>query len=62
MSQRHKDYYGFVKTGCEKRPQTGASATMFFQHFGAKWSILVPFRIPSDFEGGLNIDHFGKNI
>jgi hypothetical protein len=35
-----------------------ASAIRFVQHFGATWSILVPFVTPSDFEGGPQIDHF----
>jgi hypothetical protein len=61
MSQRHKDYYGFVKAGFETRRPKGASGIIFFQHFGATWSILVPFLTPSDFEGGPKIDHFWKN-
>ena len=35
MFQRHKDYYGFVKTGFEKRAIKGASAMHIF-------SILAP--------------------
>ena len=60
MSQRHKDYYGFVKTGFETRRPKGASAIILFQHFGATWSILVPCLTPSDFEAGLQIDYFWK--
>ena len=38
----------------------GASAIIFFQHFGATWSILVPFLILSDLEGGSKIVYFWK--
>ena len=40
MSQRHEDYYGFVKIGFEKQKKRGASAIRFVQHFGATWSIF----------------------
>ena len=39
----------------------GASGIVFFQHFGATWSILVPFLTPSDFEGGPNRPFLKKN-
>ena len=42
------------------RNKNKTSAIMFFQHFGATWSIGVPFLIPSDFEVGPKIDHFLK--
>jgi hypothetical protein len=58
MSQRHSNYFGFVKTGFETSRPKGASAIRLFQMFGAFWSILVPFLTPSDFEGGPQIDRF----
>ena len=51
MFQRHEDYHGFVKTGFENKLQSRHTHTQNFEHFGATWSILVPFWIPSDFEG-----------
>ena len=57
MSQRHEDYYGFVKTGFKKVKKEQEISE---HHFGATWSILVPFLTPSDFEGGSKINYFWK--
>ena len=43
MSQRHRDYYGFVKTGFETRPQKGTPGKLFGGHFGDTWSIWCHF-------------------
>ena len=50
MSQRHSNYYGFVKTG----------SAFFFALFGAHGLFFVSFWSPLDFEGGSQIYHFLK--
>ena len=58
----HKSTKNRLKMDPEVEPEFGNEKMGFpsicFQHFGATWSILVPFWRPSDFEGSRQIDHF----
>ena len=54
MSQRHNDYYGFVKTGFENGGCVRYQFSAFWRHLVDVGAIFDP----SDFEGGPKIDSF----
>ena len=54
----HTDYYVFVKTGFETREHP---AYYFFSILAPLGRFLIPFWIPSDFEGIPQIDHSLQN-
>ena len=62
MSQLHEDYYGFAKTGFEKRPQQIHTNTWHFRPFGATWSIWAAILAPIGFWRGSHNRPFLKKI
>ena len=57
MSQRHGNYYGFVKTGFKNKQFYYPRNNMLYIE---KNENVMPFWSPFDFEGGPKIDHFGQ--
>ena len=49
MFQRHKDYYGFVETGFEKKTEQIHTNTWHFRPFGATGSIWAAILTPVGF-------------
>ena len=58
MSQRHKDYYGFVKTGFEKRERPAVRSHVFWSLCGWKWWPKDCFLKILKIENGIKITLF----
>ena len=62
MSQRHEDYYGFVKTGFEKYRQVGIARPDIFELLAPFSRFWLPYWRPSDLEWGSKNRPFWKQI